>query len=166
MPTRYFVFGPNDATQEEFDKYVKPQLEEIIRADPSVKFVLREGPFGKGIDLYAYEYLDGMAELLVYCKLKDDKNESDGLTFNKLSFIYVINQKHNQIDTLATISSDEDIYWVRTEEEKEKMYGEKYDPHYIDAVQRNIMRREAINKYKDTIRAIDATNDAIQKSKN
>lgn len=142
MPTRYFVFGPNDATEEEFEKFLQPQLEEILRDDPDPIFVLREGRMGKGMDYHAFGYLKKFLQqikVITYIKNKD-KNYKYIESYGLETYIW-LDKKHDQIDQLATITTDVDVYWQRPEESKQQLYGEKYNPNYVDAVTRNVQRR-------------------------
>jgi len=128
----YFVFGPLDITQSEFESHYIPQLENALK-DSSAKFVVGDA---RGADFMAQVYLaDKKADVTVYHMKHSPLHYVPGL--KKVGGF----QNHNAKDTAMTLASTSDIWWERSEDEKRQLYGSEYRKRK-SGTQKNVERRK------------------------
>lgn len=134
MSKCYFVSGHTDLSTKDFDKYYKSRLEQAAK-DPNSTFVMGESV---GVDEMAMNYLHELgvegSRITIYHLMARPRRFVDGCIV-KGGF-----NTHTEKDDAMTRASDEDILFVRSEEESRKMYGKKYRPR-ISGTEHNALRR-------------------------
>ena len=126
----YFISGPLDLTQEEFNMHYLPSIDKAIEEGAS--FVIGDA---NGCDFLAQLYLSNKdTKFTVYhmfdkprhCLSEDKKGgfESD-----------------EERDSQMTKNSQADILYIRTPEDMKKRLGKKYKPNYINGTMKNKLRR-------------------------
>jgi hypothetical protein len=134
----FFISGHIDLSASEFnDKYIQKILAAL---NEGASFVIGDS---KGADALAMTFLAGYA-------LKDNS------IMDRTTIYHCYDKPRNYIegfrteggfisdsarDEAMTLASDEDILYVRSEEEQRKRLGKKYNPNHVGGTQHNLLRR-------------------------
>ena len=120
----YFISGHRDLTENEFEYYYIPLIQEAISGNPNAKFVI--GDFD-GCDIMAQNYLvniiDDIANITVYCVGETPRNINPNIIYIKNGFA-----DDREKDIAMTNASFKDIALVR-------------DPKIWSGTGENILRR-------------------------
>jgi hypothetical protein len=120
----YFISGHRDITENEFEYYYIPLINEALSENPNAKFIVGDCD---GVDIMAQNYLvsiiDDISRITVYCVGDTPKNINSELIYIKNGF-----NDEREKDTAMTNSSFKDIALVRQCE-------------YITGTGENILRR-------------------------
>ena len=105
----YFISGHRDLTENEFEYYYIPLIQEALLENPNAKFVV--GDFD-GCDIMAQNYLvniiDDIANITVYCVGKTPRNINPNIIYIKNGFA-----DDREKDNAMTNASFKDIALVR-----------------------------------------------------
>ena len=120
----YFISGHRDLTENEFEYYYIPLIQEALSENPNAKFVV--GDFD-GCDIMAQNYLvniiDDIANITVYCVGETPRNINPNIIYIKNGFA-----DDREKDIAMTNASFKDIALVR-------------DPKIWSGTGENILRR-------------------------
>lgn len=120
----YFISGHRDLTENEFEYYYIPLIQEALSENPNAKFVI--GDFD-GCDIMAQNYLvniiDDIANITVYCVGETPRNINPNIIYIKNGFA-----NDREKDIAMTNASFKDIALVR-------------DPKIWSGTGENILRR-------------------------
>lgn len=120
----YFISGHRDLTENEFEYYYIPLIQEALSENPNAKFVV--GDFD-GCDIMAQNYLvniiDDIANITVYCVGETPRNINPNIIYIKNGFA-----DDREKDNAMTNASFKDIALVR-------------DPKIWSGTGENILRR-------------------------
>ena len=120
----YFISGHRDLTENEFEYYYIPLIQEALLENPNAKFVV--GDFD-GCDIMAQNYLvniiDDIANITVYCVGETPRNINPNIIYIKNGFA-----DDREKDNAMTNASFKDIALVR-------------DPKIWSGTGENILRR-------------------------
>lgn len=130
----YFVSGHLDLTQEDFNREYKGKIE--LAAGRGSLFVVGDA---KGCDAMVQKLLLDLSvnNVIVY-HIGDKPRNNLGLFHTKGKF-----KSDEDRDSAMTNDSNEDIAWVRGEEESKKLYGDKYREGRVSGTMKNLLRRKA-----------------------
>ena len=110
--TTYFISGHLDLAQEEFDLYYKPQILNLLYRKlfqgEDINFVVGDA---MGADLLAQKCLEDCADVTVYHMFEAPRNCLHAKTMGGF-------KSDKERDEAMTMSSNEDIAWVRPGREK------------------------------------------------
>lgn len=124
----YFISGHRDITENEFEYYYIPLINEALSENPNAKFIVGDCD---GVDIMAQNYLvsiiDDISRITVYCVGDTPKNINSELIYIKNGF-----NNEREKDTAMTNASFKDIALVRQCE-------------YITGTGENILRRYLMN---------------------
>lgn len=105
----YFISGHRDLTENEFEYYYIPLIQEALSENPNAKFVV--GDFD-GCDIMAQNYLvniiDDIANITVYCVGETPRNINPNIIYIKNGFV-----DDREKDIAMTNASFKDIALVR-----------------------------------------------------
>ena len=137
MPKTYFISGHLDIRQNEWSEHYRQRIDKIIENDPLCCFVIGDA---RGTDKLSSKYLwnRGIKNVTIYHMFDKPINNPGFPT--KGGF-----KSDNERDTSMTNNSDQDIAWVRSEEESKKLYGKRYRKNRISGTQKNINRRKVVH---------------------
>ena len=120
----YFISGHRDITENEFEYYYIPLINEALSENPNAKFIVGDCD---GVDIMAQNYLvsiiDDISRITVYCVGDTPKNINSELIYIKNGF-----NDEREKDTAMTNASFKDIALVKQCE-------------YITGTGENILRR-------------------------
>ncbi len=142
---RYFISGHVDITPEQFNLHYKPKIV-AAASDPNSLFLIGNA---SGTDYLAQQLLidlftsAGMTDfkrIHIYHRHTDPGQHVDRRCTLVSGF-----SSHSSKDKQMTINSDQDIAWVRSEEETKMLYGDKYKPSRISGTEQNLIRRSKTN---------------------
>lgn len=131
--TTCFISGHVDITTEQWNQYYKDKIDEAIEKHSN--FVVGDA---KGADKMSIQYLINKNypthKVTIYHLHKKPRVKSKFQTKGGYN-------TYDERDSDMTFNSDEDIAWLRPEEETKILYGEKYYPR-ISGTQKNLERRQ------------------------
>jgi hypothetical protein len=130
--TTYFVSGPLDISAQEFAENYGKKLELALEQDPDAHFVLGDAP---GTDRMTFDFLLERTPNITVYHLGSKPRHDVGPIRTCGGF-----RNHDEADSNMTFHSDEDILWIRSEEQKRALYKEKYRPRK-SGTQKNAERR-------------------------
>lgn len=143
MRKTFFICGHGDLTEEEFNKYYMPKINNALKEDSN--FILGDT---YGADSVVQKYLSKLAftdypnlyeKVLVYhIGIKPRNNFGNFNTKGGFT-------DEEERDSEMTKNSDEDILWIRSPQEQKKILGEKYNHYYLSRPTKNLLRRNEIN---------------------
>lgn len=135
MSKIYFISGHLDLTENEFTKYYISKIDTAIENDGN--FIIGDA---RGADSFAQKYLSSKGphlanKVTIYHMFDKPRNN-----FGKFPTIggFV---DDNSRDSQMTKDSNEDILWIRPDDEQKKKLGSKYNPSYVNGTTKNMMRR-------------------------
>ena len=106
----YFVSGHRDLTQEEFNKYYAPKIDNIVSRDECANFVVGDW---EGLDSMFIDYMSRFEDweygyITIYCVNKPRLNYSKKFGINTHCC-----DNYDECDASMTRDSDFDIAWIR-----------------------------------------------------
>ena len=106
----YFVSGHRDLTQEEFNKYYAPKIDNIVSRDESASFVVGDW---EGLDSMFIDYMSRFEDweygyITIYCVNKPRLNYP-----KKFGIDTHCCDSYDECDASMTRDSDFDIAWIR-----------------------------------------------------
>lgn len=108
----YFISGHRDLTNEEFEKYYVPLINQVLNGNPNSRFIVGDC---EGCDIMAQNYLvdiiDDVSRITVYCVGDVPRNINPDIIYINNSFI-----NDREKDIAMTNDSFEDIALVRNPE--------------------------------------------------
>lgn len=133
-----FISGHVDVTQDEFDEHYLQSIQQAV--NEGCHFVIGNA---FGVDLMAQQLLVNLGinpgRVTIYHVGNNTKNIASSLFNRKGGY-----KNHNDKDKAMTYNSDMDIAWVRSAEDTQRLYGDKYNPNRISGTQHNLNRRQQI----------------------
>jgi len=140
MTKTAFISGHVDIDNDTFLLYYKEKIDKAIRNGDN--FILGNA---LGIDTFALEYLLKNIEkdritIYYYSKFPIEKYEKMDVIIKKGFTSYTDRDKN------MTLNSDYDIAWVRSKEESQKLYGDKFDFKRKSGTELNLERRNKLRK--------------------
>lgn len=144
---RYFISGHLDLSQEEFDTHYLPQIINVLN-DPDARFVIGDAMTKDSkrlsCDQEAQNYLvkNGYGDRITIYHMMDKPRfllNSDIKTIGGF-------QSDDERDSQMTEDSDQDIAWVRPQEECKRLYGKKYKEGRLFGTEKNLRRRNTGTK--------------------
>ncbi len=136
-----FISGHIDVNEDIFITQYKNAIDVAIEAQH--KFVIGNA---RGVDTHALNYLlknnVSPSDITIHCYIKDG---NDGqIKFYKKLKVNIIEHfiSYSARDAHMTEVSDYDIAFVRSAEDSQKLFGEKYNPKIISGTKLNLLRRQ------------------------
>ena len=136
---RYFISGHVDITQSQFDIYYKQHIRNAASHSDSI--FLMGNAFGADYmaQQLLIDLLTDLKRIHVYHRGSDPGKHVDPRVTLVGGF-----SSHNAKDKQMTLNSDQDIAWIRPEEETKALYGDKYRPGRISGTEQNLIRRKKL----------------------
>jgi hypothetical protein len=133
----YFISGHFDITLAQWNEHYKSRIDSAMIE--KARFVVGDS---KGADTMSIEYLHACRypDVTVYHVGKSPQRISPFPSKGKFL-------SHAEKDRAMTKDSDQDIAWVRPDDESRALYGASYNPRRISGTQQNINRRANSNQY-------------------
>ncbi len=140
----YFISGPIDVSQEEFEKHYVERIQRAI--EESAAFVVGDA---NGADSLAQKYLFAHCDSskVTVFHLYEKPMNNFGNFKTRGGFM-----NHSSKDSMMTWMSNEDILWIRPEEDQKKLLGDKYKPGFVTGTMRNQRRRVEYNKSQEKLK--------------
>lgn len=103
----YFISGHRDLTQQEFDIYYKPKIDQVLTSDKNATFLVGTS---QGCDCMAIKYLDEkQAWFKIFPYEKEYYKPKNGTGYvSKIIFT-----SYDERDKYMTLHSNFDIAWIR-----------------------------------------------------
>ena len=134
MACVYFISGHTDLSEEDFICHYEEEIQKAI--DNNGNFVIGDA---KGSDLWAQLYIRSHdlsdERVTIYHMFSDPYNGNPAAYPTEGGF-----KSHNTKDSAMTKASGHDIAYVRSIEEQQIFYGQKYK-YRMSGTERNIKRR-------------------------
>ena len=124
----YFISGPLDLTQDEFNRHYQPLIDNALSGS---SFVIGDA---KGADYLAQLYLFTNYDVTIYHMFDKPRHYIKGIKIGGF-------KSDEERDAQMTKDSDADILYIRSPEEMKKRLGKKYNPSYINGTMKNKLRR-------------------------
>jgi hypothetical protein len=132
----YFVSGHLDLSELEFEKHYRDIL--MILAFKGNRFVVGDA---RGADTMAQRIIASWPHAKAVVYHIGDKPRNNAHNFPTMGGF-----KNDELrDKAMTAASDDDIAWVRSEEENKKLYKHKYVEGRVSGTMKNIIRRREKN---------------------
>lgn len=142
---RYFISGHIDVNYDDFLLHYKTNIDFALKEE-NCSFVIGDAP---GVDTHAQHYLHDKidkSKVTIYHRGSFTRNNTYKYPTSGNYF------DHFDKDRAMTENSDADILWIRSKEETKKLYGSKYREDRISGTEKNLIRREQINKKSNLIK--------------
>jgi len=138
MSITQFISGHLDLSEKEFDDHYKTKIKNAIMNNDS--FIVGDA---KGADSIAQQFLKSnniSQEKVTVYHMFDEPRNNFGNFKTKGGF-----KNDDERDSQMTVDSNNDILWVRSEEEQKKRLGKKYNKSYINGTTKNMLRRQTMS---------------------